>query len=120
MLRLGCPGSLMSLYGPTFHITPVDLCIIFHCNLYISCIMSCGNKIISIVSNCCILPSAYSLKKDSIKFEPINNNLRTLIILVAFFSPCYNCINMTISLEPIEHCNVIYGLMFLNTVELNK
>ena len=28
-LRLGCPGSLMSLYGPTFHVTPVDLCIIF-------------------------------------------------------------------------------------------
>ena len=34
-LRLGCPGSLMSLYGPTFHVTPVDLCIIFQCNLYI-------------------------------------------------------------------------------------
>ena len=28
-IRLGCPGSLMSLYGPTFHVTPVDLCIIF-------------------------------------------------------------------------------------------
>ena len=39
----------MSLYGPTFHVTPVDLCIIFQCNLYISCIISCGNKI---VSNC--------------------------------------------------------------------
>ena len=36
-------GSLMSLYGPTFHVSPVDLCIIFQCNLYISCIMSCGN-----------------------------------------------------------------------------
>ena len=36
----------MSLYGPTFHVAPVDLCIIFQCNLYISCIMSCGNKII--------------------------------------------------------------------------
>ena len=48
-LRLGCPGSLMSLYGPTFHVTRVDLCIMFQCNLYISCIMSCGNKI---VSNC--------------------------------------------------------------------
>ena len=48
-LRLGCLGSLMSLYGPTFHVTPVDLCIIFQCNLYISCIMSFGNKI---VSNC--------------------------------------------------------------------
>ena len=39
----------MSLYGPTFHVTRVDLCIMFQCNLYISCIMSCGNKI---VSNC--------------------------------------------------------------------
>ena len=29
---------------------PVDLCIIFQCNLYISCIMSCGNEIV--VSNC--------------------------------------------------------------------
>ena len=28
-LRLGCPGSLIRLYGPTFHVTPVDLCIIF-------------------------------------------------------------------------------------------
>ena len=37
----------MSLYGPTFHVTPVDLCIIFQCNLYKSCIMSCGNKIVS-------------------------------------------------------------------------
>ena len=45
----GCPGSLMSLYGPTFHVTPVDLCIILQCNLFISCIMSCGNKF---VSNC--------------------------------------------------------------------
>ena len=39
----------MSLYGPTFHVTPLDLCIIFQCNLYIyiSCIMSGGNKIVS-------------------------------------------------------------------------
>ena len=42
----------MSLYGPTFHVTPVDLCIILQCKLYISCVMSCGNKI---VSNCFIL-----------------------------------------------------------------
>ena len=28
----------------TFHVTPIDLCIIFQCNLYISCIMSCGKK----------------------------------------------------------------------------
>ena len=27
--RLGRPGSLMSLYEQTFHITPVDLCITF-------------------------------------------------------------------------------------------
>ena len=26
----------MSLYGPTFHVTPVDLGIIFHCMCYIS------------------------------------------------------------------------------------
>ena len=39
----------MSLYGPTFHVTPVDLGIIFQCKLYISCIVSCGNKI---SSNC--------------------------------------------------------------------
>ena len=39
----------MSLYGHTFDVTPVDLCIIFQCNLYISYIMSFGNKI---VSNC--------------------------------------------------------------------
>ena len=55
-LCLGCTGSLISLYGPTFHVTPVDLCIIFQCNLYISCIMSCENKncfkLFQIVSNC--------------------------------------------------------------------
>ena len=33
-LKIG-PGSLMSLYGPTFHVPPVDLCIIFQCNIYI-------------------------------------------------------------------------------------
>ena len=39
----------MGLYGPTLHVTPVDLCIIFQCNLYIyiCCIMSCGSKIVS-------------------------------------------------------------------------
>ena len=37
----------MSLYGQTFHLTPVDLGIIFQCKLYISCFMSCGNKIVS-------------------------------------------------------------------------
>ena len=41
MLRIGCPGSLMSLYWPTNHI---DLCIIAQCKLFISCIMSCGNE----------------------------------------------------------------------------
>ena len=51
-LRLGCPGSLVSLYGPTFHVTPVYLCIIFQCSLYISCIMSCGNKIVSVCFVC--------------------------------------------------------------------
>ena len=30
----------MSLYWPKFHVTPVDLCIIFQCNLYI-CPVSC-------------------------------------------------------------------------------
>ena len=44
----------MSLYMPTFHVTPVDLCIIFQCNLNISCIMSLEIKLfqIQIVSNC--------------------------------------------------------------------
>ena len=48
----------MSLHGITFHVTPVDLCIIFQCNLCISCIMSCGNKI---VSNCFISASSSGL-----------------------------------------------------------
>ena len=37
-------------YWTTFLVTPVDLCIIFQCNLYVSCMMSCGNKIVSIVT----------------------------------------------------------------------
>ena len=44
--RIRCPGSLMSLYCPTLLATPVDLCIVFQCKLNISCIMSCGNKLI--------------------------------------------------------------------------
>ena len=51
----------MSLYGPTFHGTPIDLYIIFQCNLYISCIMSCGNKI---VSNCFKLFLVMSLYRN--------------------------------------------------------
>ena len=44
----------MILHGPTFHVTPVDLGIIFQCNLYmlISCIMCCGNKIVSNAFTC--------------------------------------------------------------------
>ena len=45
----------MSLYESTFHFIPVDLSIILECKLYISCIMSWGDKIVSellqIVSN---------------------------------------------------------------------
>ena len=31
---LGYPGSIMSLYGPTFHATPIDLCVKFQCDIY--------------------------------------------------------------------------------------
>ena len=48
-LKVRMPVCLMSIYGHAFHVTPVDLCIIFQRKLYISCIMSRGNKI---VSNC--------------------------------------------------------------------
>ena len=45
-LGLGCPGSPMSLYGPTLHATPIDSCIGFQRKINISCIiMSCGNKL---------------------------------------------------------------------------
>ena len=43
----------MSLYGPRFHVTPVDLGVIFQCNLYIypvSCLVEI--KLFQIVSNC--------------------------------------------------------------------
>ena len=54
----------MCLYGPTFHVTPVDLSIIFQCNIYpVSCLVeikllqlfqkncfNCFKKIVSIVS----------------------------------------------------------------------
>ena len=36
----------MSLYGTTLLATPIYLCIVFQCRLNISCIMSCGNKLI--------------------------------------------------------------------------
>ena len=62
------PGSLMSLYGPTFHVTPVDLRIIFQCNLYISCIMSCGNKIVvsKSLANLMILLASHDSKFSKI------------------------------------------------------
>ena len=31
----GCPGSLISLYWPTFRATPLDLCITLQCKIYI-------------------------------------------------------------------------------------
>ena len=53
----------MSLYGPTLHVTTVDLCIIFQCNLYISCILSCGNKIVfQIVFQNCVVPVWHSMR----------------------------------------------------------
>ena len=39
----------MSFYGPTFHVTPVDLCIILKCNLYTSFIMFVEIKLFQIV-----------------------------------------------------------------------
>ena len=49
-LRLGCPGSLMSFYIPTFNVTPVELCIIFQCNIYpLSCLVEI--KLFKIVSS---------------------------------------------------------------------
>ena len=51
-LRFECSGSLMSLYGPTFHVTPIDLCIIFQCNIYILYRVLCKYNCFKIVSNC--------------------------------------------------------------------
>ena len=39
----------MSLYRATFHATPIDLCILFKRKLYISRIMSYGNKHVLVV-----------------------------------------------------------------------
>ena len=58
----------VTLYGHTFHVPPVDLCVIFQCNSYISCIMSCGNKI---VSNC------FKLNLNAFFFATPNFNKRT-------------------------------------------
>ena len=58
----------MNLYGPTFHVAPVDLCIRFQCNLYISCIMSCGNKI---VPNCFKTDARSSNTLDNIAVKEI-------------------------------------------------
>ena len=69
----------MSLYGPKFHFTPVDLCIIFQCNLYISCIVSCGIKI---VSNCLYLALLASLSQS------INNYGTRLFALYLFINSC--------------------------------
>ena len=73
-LRLGCPGNLMSLYGPTFHVTPVDLCIIFQCNIYINAV-SClvDIKSFQIVSNSFkIVSNSHSLKRISIDGNKTN------------------------------------------------
>ena len=46
MLRLGCPGSLMSYLGPHFMLL-LPIYVLYSNVTYISCIMSCGNKIVS-------------------------------------------------------------------------
>ena len=33
---LGCPGSVISVYGPTFHGNPIYLCINFQCQIYLN------------------------------------------------------------------------------------
>ena len=60
----------MSLYGPTFHVTPVDLCIIFQCILHISCIMYCGN---TIVSNCFKLFQNITVQIREIDYHSISH-----------------------------------------------
>ena len=79
-LRLGCPGSLMSLYGPTFHVTPVNLCIIFQYNLYISCIMSFGNKIVSkLLFQTIIFPCTVTAELMSVQCQ-LTNSVSEIII----------------------------------------
>ena len=50
-LGLGCPRSLKSLYGPTFHATPIDSRIVFQYKLYMSCVMFFGNKLQSLYTS---------------------------------------------------------------------
>ena len=40
-LRLECLGSLISLDGPTFHATPINLRIVFQCKIYTVYLVSC-------------------------------------------------------------------------------
>ena len=53
----------MSLYEPTFHVTPVDLCIILQCNSYIypvSCLVEI--KSFQIISH----PNSYHNRRGTI------------------------------------------------------
>ena len=103
----------MSLYGPTFHVTPVDLCIIFQCNLYISCIMSCWNKIVS----CCfklffLLIYHWSLYNSSnLTCNTVLNIMNIKNILTFFFA---SAINVTVDIGRIlvPH-NFVHNIHFV-------
>ena len=64
----------MSLYGPTFHVSLVDLCIRFQCKLYIYPVS-------------CLVEIKLLFQIDSKKFNSMEN-LRCDYIL-SFFVECY-------------------------------
>ena len=108
-------GNLVSLYGSTFHVTPVDLRIIFQCNLYISCIMSCGNKIASncfklfqIVSNCSKL---FQIVSNCFKLFQIVPNCFKLFQIVP------NCSKL---FQIVSNCFKLFHNYLLYDLNVNK
>ena len=78
----------MSLCGPTFHVTAVDLCIIFQCNLYISCIMSCGNNIVSNFKSRVV-------KNFTLNIRVITHQIRTFVsLLIKYEHSCHYSSNV--------------------------
>ena len=98
-LRLGCHGSLMSLYGPSFHAAPIDMRIAFQCKLYKSCIMSCGSKFVYTCIKYCV--STFN-GADAAPYALVKVHKQYLSVFIKYImSSCYRhaiAIHTTIAL----------------------
>ena len=80
------PGNLLSLYGPTFHVTPVDVCITVYSNVAYIYPVSCLVEIKLFVSNTTELvpgsPKSFSKRPVIPVGTPLLSNRKVSITLL--------------------------------------